>query len=109
MVSSIRILARQKFRPSASFIQRRTATPMLLTSNRLIQTTRVSREASKDDNMDKDALNPESNEFSKTGGGDQAAAHEPEAFDPNNTTPEGQEAAGRDSVRVPAFVGPFSS
>ena len=40
--------------------------------------------------MDKDAMNTSSNEYSKTGEGDAGAAHTSKAFDPGDTSPEGQ-------------------
>lgn len=48
----------------------------------------------KDNLMDKDAIDVTSTEYAKTGGGDQSVAHEGAAFDPKNTSPEGQEQAG---------------
>jgi len=39
--------------------------------------------------MDKDSMNTESTEYSKSGS-DAQSAHSPSAFDPNNTSPEGQ-------------------
>lgn len=56
--------------------------------------------------MDKDSLKPEASEYSKSGSDDQASAKaEDTAFDPSNTSPEGQHDAagaesGGDSVRV---------
>ncbi|KAF2009615.1 hypothetical protein BU24DRAFT_358311 [Aaosphaeria arxii CBS 175.79] len=40
------------------------------------------------DAQDKDSLNPRSTEYSKSGGGDDAAAHTDAAFNPNKTRPE---------------------
>jgi hypothetical protein len=43
------------------------------------------------DDQDKDSLKPGSSEYSKSGKGDDAAAHSEEAFDPDSTRPEEQE------------------
>lgn len=49
--------------------------------------------------MDREAVNPTSSEYSKTGG-DGTVAHEKEAFDPSTTRPETEEAQGREGKDV---------
>ncbi|ERF76531.1 hypothetical protein EPUS_09012 [Endocarpon pusillum Z07020] len=57
--------------------------------------------------MDRDSINTESNEYSKTGSDDSAAGHEDPAFQPGNNDPESQlEDSGPGDGRDPLKVSP---
>lgn len=59
------------------------------------------------DSQDKDSLNPRSTEYSKSQSDDSSARIEQTAFDPNETSPEGQMAmANKESGKVRDY--PFS-
>jgi len=78
-------------------------TPLVTPLRRNVQTrtfssSRMALYATKE-TMDKDSLKPVSTEYSQTGG-DDAVAHESEAFDPSQTTPEGQQASGAADKKV---------
>ena len=57
------------------------------------------------DSQDKDSLNPRSTEYSKSQSDDNSARIEKTAFDPNETSPEGQMAmANKESGQVSFFL-----
>ncbi|KAK5132585.1 hypothetical protein LTR08_008844 [Meristemomyces frigidus] len=67
-----------------------------LVAHRQLSTS--SRQLARKDTMDKDSLQREPNEYSKSGSDDQAAALEDTAFDPSKTSPEEQhDSAGSES------------
>ncbi|PVH98888.1 hypothetical protein DM02DRAFT_615468 [Periconia macrospinosa] len=73
-------------------------------TTRFLHTTRPTFAAK--NTQDKDSLDPQSNEYSKSGS-DQAAASSSAAFDPNTTSPEGeQQQAEKDGSGNPLKVSP---
>jgi hypothetical protein len=74
-----------------------------LQSRRLHQTSllRLPRK----DSQDKDSINTEATEYTKSGTDDGAAAQEEAAFDPNNTSPEGEMKKAGEGNEV--SFGPF--
>jgi len=88
-----RILARR-----TAFLNTTTTMTTTTAPLRTFSTSRATLYAAKD-TMDKDSINTRTTEYSKTGG-DDAVAHESEAFDPSQTTPEGQKASGAADKKV---------
>lgn len=70
-----------------------------LTSKRTLTSTIARPQDYKSTLLDKDAVNPTSSEYSKSGG-DQQAAHEDVAFDPETTSPETQHDKASQSKSV---------
>lgn len=89
-------LKRSSFYPSHTL----PATSMNTHISRSIHRTACLNYPSKD-SQDKDSLNPRSTEYSKSQSDDSSARIEQTAFDPNETSPEGQMAkANKESGKV---------
>lgn len=75
----------------------------LHTSTRYAQESSAA-EKNKQNLLDKDSMNPVGSEYSKTGGGDEAAAHHAQAFEPDHgkrdPQSEGKDAEGYDPLKV---------
>ncbi|KAK4549481.1 hypothetical protein LTR36_006478 [Oleoguttula mirabilis] len=79
-----------------SFAARSCYTSRHIVAPRQFQTS--SRVLARKDTMDKDSLNPQPNEYAKSGSDDQASAISDTAFDPKKTSPEEQhDSAGAES------------
>ena len=84
--------------------------PRPFTAVRRHHATPARRWPQKDEPQDREALDPRKEEYSKSGGGDEAAADQSEAaFDPNKTDPESAKntaGRGRGSGGNPLDVSP---
>lgn len=87
---SRRLLQRANFNRTTSYH------PTSLPLPRFLSTTSAPYFPRKDD-QDKDSLNPQSTEYSKSGTDDAAAAEEDAAFNPNKTRPEQAERSAESS------------
>jgi hypothetical protein len=76
--------------------------PAAHSARRPFNSSAVALQRSKDDLLDRDAINTESNEHSKSGG-DGSAAQADVAFQPNLNDPKEQQKKAGDQVRVTTF------
>lgn len=73
--------------------------PTLPLQNRLIHQTSLQLLPRKD-SQDKDSINTEATEYTKSGTDDEVAAQDKAAFDPNQTSPEAQKATAGEGNSV---------
>lgn len=77
------------------------------TTTRALSTTASLFTTSEQKKMDRSTLRPERTEYSKSGTDNEVAGH-PSAYDPSNTSPEGQtEASGRESQQEGKISNPL--
>ncbi|KAL2012364.1 hypothetical protein VTN00DRAFT_5082 [Thermoascus crustaceus] len=84
-----------------------TTTTTTTTTMRTLSTTASLFTRGEQKTMDRSTLRPERTEYSKSGTDDEVAGH-PSAYDPSNTSPEGQtEASGRESQQEGKISNPL--